>query len=79
MYIHTPIGERYTVYIYMYMYMYHMAFSVKHVFTVLELGLSPLAREMCKRGCPVTGRRELWSLAVGLDPTQEQVRDSSTG
>jgi hypothetical protein len=38
---------------------------------VLEQGMSGVGREACKRGCPTARRRELWSLALGVDTSRE--------
>ena len=43
------------------------------VSVVLELGISGVGREACKRGCPTARRRELWSLALGVDTSHETV------
>eukprot|EP00731_Ephydatia_muelleri_P000154 Em0001g154a len=39
---------------------------------VVKLGLAPLARQLCKSGCPVSLRRHLWSIALGVDPNDSQ-------
>ena len=42
-------------------------------FPVLKVGLCPLARQLCKSGCPVGNRRQLWSLALSVDTEDPQV------
>jgi len=41
---------------------------------VVKMGLWSLSRELCKTGCPVGQRRELWSHALGVDLTTPHVR-----
>ena len=45
---------------------------------VLKSGLCPLARQLCKSGCPVALRRELWCRALAVDPTLPQVKLMNT-
>ena len=40
---------------------------------VLRRGLAPLAHQLCRSGCPVSHRRQLWCLAMGVDLTDTQV------
>ena len=40
---------------------------------VLQKGLCPLARQLCKTGCLVGHRRALWCAAMGVDPDLPQV------
>ena len=40
---------------------------------VLQKGLYPLARQLCKTGCLVAHRRTLWCAAMGVDPDLPQV------
>ena len=46
-------------------------FFLSHLYLVLNTGLCPLARQLCKGGCPVGLRRELWSKALAVDTNQE--------
>ena len=39
-----------------------------------EKGLWSLAKELCKIGCPVGHRRELWCRTLALDTTEPEVR-----
>ena len=41
---------------------------------VLKTGLCPLAQQLCKSGCPVALRRELWCRALAVDPTLPEVK-----
>ncbi len=41
---------------------------------VLQHELCPLARELCKGGCPVGLRRELWGRALTLNTSSPEVR-----
>ncbi len=41
--------------------------------SVLKVGLWSLSRELCKTGCPVGQRRELWSHALSVDFTKPEV------
>ena len=48
--------------------------NVTNFTLVIKNGLYPLARELCKGGCPVGLRRELWSRALSLNTTDSEVR-----
>ena len=47
--------------------------DVVSIRVVLKNGLCPLARQLCKGGCPVGLRRELWSKALAVDTTNQEV------
>ena len=44
------------------------------VHIVLKMGLHPLARQVCKTGCPISQRRQLWCDALGVDVVNQEVR-----
>ena len=41
--------------------------------SVLKNGLCPLARQLCKGGCPIGLRRELWSKALAIETNNQEV------